>query len=61
MPVPAGMAVTVYEAEHVPNLAASQPTLYANTNVANTPYQPYSLPTVAELSPLQQQAYRQVQ
>jgi hypothetical protein len=31
------------------------------TNVANTPYQPYSLPTVAELSPLQQQAYKQVQ
>ena len=29
--------------------------------VANTPYQPYSLPTVAELSPLQQQAYQQVQ
>ena len=32
-----------------------------STNVANTPYQPYSLPTVAELSPLQQQAYSQVQ
>ena len=32
-----------------------------STNVANTPYQPYSLPTVAELSPLQQQAYKQVQ
>lgn len=31
------------------------------TNVANTPYQPYSMPTVAELSPLQQQAYQQVQ
>ena len=31
------------------------------TNVANRPYQPYSLPTVAELSPLQQQAYAQVQ
>jgi hypothetical protein len=31
------------------------------TNTANTPYQPYSLPTVAELSPLQQQAYKQVQ
>jgi hypothetical protein len=31
------------------------------TGVANTPYQPYSLPTVAELSPLQQQAYQQVQ
>jgi hypothetical protein len=30
-------------------------------NVANAPYQPYSLPTVAELSPLQQQAYQQVQ
>lgn len=26
-------------------------------NVANTPYQRYELPTVAELSPLQQQAY----
>lgn len=31
------------------------------TNVANTPYQPYEGPTVAELSPLQQQAYQQVQ
>jgi hypothetical protein len=31
------------------------------TNVANMPYQPYELPTVAELSPLQQQAYQQVQ
>lgn len=31
------------------------------TNVANTPYQGYSLPTVAELSPLQQQAYQKVQ
>jgi hypothetical protein len=31
------------------------------TNVANTPYQQYNLPTVAELSPLQQQAYNQVQ
>lgn len=31
------------------------------TNVANTPYQAYNLPTVAELSPLQQQAYNQVQ
>ena len=31
------------------------------TNVANTPFQPYSLPRVAELSPLQQQAYSQVQ
>jgi len=30
-------------------------------NVANTPYQAYQLPTVAELSPLQQQAYQQVQ
>lgn len=30
-------------------------------NVANTPYQAYEMPTVAELSPLQQQAYRQVQ
>lgn len=29
-------------------------------NVANTPYQPYELPTVAELSPLQQQAYKNV-
>ena len=29
-------------------------------NVANTPYQPYELPTVAELSPLQQQAYQNV-
>jgi len=31
------------------------------TNVANRPYQAYNLPTVAELSPLQQQAYAQVQ
>ncbi len=31
------------------------------TNAAQAPYQPYSLPTVAELSPLQQQAYQQVQ
>lgn len=31
------------------------------TNVANTPYQAYNLPTVAELSPLQQQAYNNVQ
>jgi hypothetical protein len=30
-------------------------------NIANTPYQPYDLPTVAELSPLQQQAYKNVQ
>jgi hypothetical protein len=30
-------------------------------NVANTPYQDYQLPRVAELSPLQQQAYSQVQ
>lgn len=30
-------------------------------NVANAPYQPYNMPTVAELSPLQQQAYRNVQ
>ena len=30
------------------------------TNVANTPYEPYELPTVAELSPLQQQAYQNV-
>lgn len=29
--------------------------------VAATPYQGYSMPTVAELSPLQQQAYQQVQ
>ena len=27
------------------------------TNIANKPYEAYSLPTVAELSPLQQQAY----
>jgi hypothetical protein len=31
------------------------------TNVANAPFQAYSLPRVAELSPLQQQAYSQVQ
>jgi len=31
------------------------------TNVANRPYQAYNMPTVAELSPLQQQAYSQVQ
>lgn len=30
------------------------------TNVANTPFQSYQLPTVAELSPLQQQAYGNV-
>lgn len=30
-------------------------------NVANMPYQQYNLPTVAELSPLQQQAYQGVQ
>jgi len=30
-------------------------------NVANRPYEAYSMPTVAELSPLQQQAYQQVQ
>ena len=30
-------------------------------NVANRPYEAYSLPTTAELSPLQQQAYQQVQ
>ena len=30
-------------------------------NVANTPYQPYTMPTVAGLSPLQQQAYTQAQ
>jgi len=29
-------------------------------NVANTPFQPYSAPTVAELSPLQQRAYSDV-
>jgi hypothetical protein len=29
-------------------------------NIANTPYQAYNLPTVAELSPLQQQAYANV-
>ena len=31
------------------------------TNTANAPYQAYTLPTVAELSPLQQQAFQQVQ
>lgn len=30
------------------------------TNVANTPFERYELPTVAELSPLQQQAYQNV-
>ena len=30
-------------------------------NLANRPFESYDLPTVAELSPLQQQAYRQVQ
>ena len=30
-------------------------------NLANTPYQPYSLPSVAGLSPLQQQAYTNIQ
>lgn len=30
-------------------------------NIANAPYQAYDMPTVAELSPLQQQAYKQVQ
>ena len=30
-------------------------------NIANTPFQAYDMPRVAELSPLQQQAYRQVQ
>ena len=30
-------------------------------NIANTPYQGYSLPTVANLSPLQQQAYTNIQ
>ena len=31
------------------------------SNIANTPYQEYAAPRVAELSPLQQQAYSQVQ
>jgi hypothetical protein len=31
------------------------------TNTANTPFQAYNNPTVAELSPLQQQAYSQIQ
>jgi hypothetical protein len=31
------------------------------TGVANAPYQAYSMPRVAEFSPLQQQAYQQVQ
>jgi hypothetical protein len=31
------------------------------TNTANAPYQPYQLPTVAELSPLQQKAYSQIE
>jgi hypothetical protein len=35
--------------------------IVAATNTAAMPYEPYSLPTVAELSPLQQQAYQQVQ
>jgi hypothetical protein len=30
-------------------------------NIANKPYQAYDMPTVAELSPLQQQAYKDVQ
>ena len=30
-------------------------------NIANKPYQAYDMPTVAELSPLQQQAYKNVQ
>ncbi len=30
-------------------------------NLANRPFESYDLPTIAELSPLQQQAYRQVQ
>jgi hypothetical protein len=30
-------------------------------NIANTPYQGYSLPTTATLSPLQQQAYTNIQ
>lgn len=32
----------------------------AAQNIANVPYQPYSLPTTANLSPLQQQAYANV-
>jgi len=31
------------------------------SNIANTPYQEYAAPRVAELSPLQKQAYQQVQ
>jgi hypothetical protein len=31
------------------------------TNIANTPFQPYTKPLVAELSPLQQQAYSNIQ
>jgi hypothetical protein len=31
------------------------------TNLANKPFQAYDMPTVAELSPLQQQAYKNVQ
>ena len=31
------------------------------TNIGNIPYQDYNLPTVAELGPLQQQAYEQIQ
>lgn len=31
------------------------------TNTANTPFSPYTAPMTAELSPLQQQAYQQVQ
>ncbi len=42
-----------------------QDAIYNQTQLAQqaaaTPYQPYSLPTVAELSPLQQEAYRKVQ
>jgi hypothetical protein len=35
--------------------------IVAATNTAATPYQAYGMPTVAGLSPLQQQAYQQVQ
>jgi hypothetical protein len=31
------------------------------SNIAATPYQPYNMPRVAELSPMQQQAYGQIQ
>ena len=32
-----------------------------STNLANRPFESYDLPTIAQLSPLQQQAYQQVQ